>query len=106
MLKCIYCDNEFETAEREHVLQAFLGARWENPTLICSECQCNFSETVDKSLAEKLQPIRLLLGTEGDHGGTGRPMKKLSVSSGEIVDLGLAWGAKSLKAQDSSRIGG
>lgn len=43
---------------------------------------------MDVSLAEGLQPLRLLLGKEGHHGSTGKPLQRLPVSSGETVDLG------------------
>jgi hypothetical protein len=87
MQRCIYCPNSFDEAPKEHVIHAFLGARWKDGTLICPNCQSTFGDGIDVTLAERLQPYRLLLGIEGDHGGTGQPLKNLPVTSGETVDI-------------------
>jgi hypothetical protein len=88
MQTCIYCPNSFEDAPKEHVIHAFLGTRWKDGKLICPDCQKAFANGIDKVLAQRLQPFRLLLGIEGDHGGTGEPLKKLPATSGETIDLG------------------
>ena len=88
MQRCIYCPTEFEDSQKEHVIHAFLGARWKDGKLICPACQTAFADGIDVALAERLQPFRLLLGIEGDHGGTGHPLKNLPVTSGETIDLG------------------
>ena len=71
MPRCIFCPNVFDEATREHIIHAFLGARWKDGTIVCDDCQTAFSQGVDTALAERLQPVRNLLGSEGDHGGTG-----------------------------------
>jgi hypothetical protein len=88
MQQCVYCPTEFDEAPKEHVIQVFLGTRWKDGKLICETCQTAFANGIDKALAERLQPYRLLLGIEGDHGGTGQPLKNLPVTSGETIDLG------------------
>jgi hypothetical protein len=88
MQSCIYCLAEFENAPKEHVIHAFLGARWTDGKLICPACQTAFGDGIDVMLAERLQPYRLLLGVEGDRGGVGRPLKNLPVTGGETVDIG------------------
>ena len=88
MQRCIYCPTEFEDAPKEHVIHAFLGARWKDAKLICPACQTAFADGIDAALAQHVQPFRLLLGIEGDHGGTGQPLKNLPVTSGETIDLG------------------
>lgn len=88
MHRCIYCLAGFDDAPKEHIIQAFLGARWKDGTLICQVCQTLFGKGIDQTLASKLQPFRLLLGVEGDRGGTGRPLKNLPVTSGEVINLG------------------
>ena len=88
MQRCIYCPTEFDEAPKEHVIHAFLGTRWKDGKLICPGCQTAFANGIDKALAERLQPYRLLLGIEGDHGGTGQPLKNLPVTSGETIDIG------------------
>jgi hypothetical protein len=88
MQRCIYCRTNFEKAPKEHIVNAFLGARWKNGTLICQDCQSAFANGIDTALYECLQPLRLLLNIEGDHGGTGEKLTDLPVTSGGTVDLG------------------
>ncbi len=88
MHRCIYCLKEFEEAPKEHIIHAFLGARWQDSSLICKSCQGAFGRGIDTALEEGLRPFRVLLGTKGDHGGTGKPFEKLKVTSGETIDLG------------------
>lgn len=88
MHRCIYCLDEFQGAPQEHVIQAFLGARWKAGGLICESCQAAFGRGIDTALEEGLRPFRVLLGTQGDHGGTGKPLENLKVTSGETIDLG------------------
>ncbi len=88
MQRCIYCPTGFDEAEKEHVIHAFLETRWKDGKLICSAYQKAFAKGIDTAMSERLQPYRLLLGIEGDHGSTGQPLKNLTVSSGETIDLG------------------
>lgn len=88
MQQCIYCPAFFDEAPKEHIIHAFLGAKWKDGKLICQTCQSTFGDDIDVTLAERLQPFRLLLGIEGDRGGTGKPLKNLPVTSGETVDIG------------------
>lgn len=88
MQRCIYCPTFFDEAPKEHIIHAFLGARWKDSKLICPSCQTSFGDDIDATLAKRLQPFRLLLGIEGDRGGFGQPLKNLPVTSGETVDIG------------------
>jgi hypothetical protein len=88
MQQCMYCRTVFGEAPKEHIIHAFLGAKWKDGKLICQTCQSTFGDDIDVTLAERLQLFRLLLGIEGDHGGTGKPIKNLPVTSGETVDIG------------------
>ncbi len=87
MPTCIYCTNKFEKANREHVLQNFLGARWDTPLIACNDCQQYFSESVDVAFERGLKPVRNLLGTRGGRKGEAPPLKRVSTSAGETVDL-------------------
>jgi hypothetical protein len=88
MYQCIYCDHQFDDAPKEHIIHAFLGARWSDGTIICKGCQDAFANGIDARMAEQLQPFRLLLGTKGDHGGTGLPIGNLKATSGETLSFG------------------
>ena len=75
MYTCIYTRRQFETATREHILQNFLGARWDSPQIVSNEVQQAFAINIDKALETGLQEYRLLLGSEGGRGGLPRPLK-------------------------------
>jgi hypothetical protein len=75
MFTCIYSGRPFEVATREHILQNFLGARWQSPHIVCNEVQQAFSTTIDTALEKGLQEYRLLLGSEGGRGGAPRPLR-------------------------------
>jgi hypothetical protein len=85
--RCIYCPRTFEQANREHVLQNFLGARWDSAVIVCNDCQDYFSGTIDRAFERGLQPIRNLLGTLGGRGGAGPTLKRLTTTAGEKIDL-------------------
>ncbi len=99
MQRCIYCPTVFDEAPKEHIIHAFLGARWKDGKLICPSCQTSFGDDIDVTLAKRLQPFRLLLGIEGDHGGFGQPLKNLQVTSGETVDIGAHGTPKFVRPQ-------
>lgn len=88
MQKCIYCPTVFDEAQKEHIIHAFLGARWKDGRLICDACQSLFASRIDAALARRIQPFRLLLGTEGNYGGTGERITNLPATSGETVHIG------------------
>jgi len=88
MRRCIYSLVDFESSNKEHILQNFLGARWKSDGIVCNELQTEFGKTIDLSLEDGLRPIRNLLGTLGGRGGEGPILKGLPASSGEVVDLG------------------
>jgi hypothetical protein len=83
---CIYTRHPFETATREHILQNFLGARWDSPEISCSEVQQSFATTIDKALEIGFQEYRLLLGSAGGRGGLPRPLK-VETTTGKSVLL-------------------
>lgn len=85
--QCIYCKSSFVAANREHVLQNFLGARWDSPHIVCNHCQSEFSGTIDPAFEEGVRPIRAMLGTRGGRGGLGRPLKDVVTTAGERVDI-------------------
>src|SRR3954449_1365755 len=84
---CIYCICRFAQADEEHVLQNHLGARWDDPSIVCNSCQSSFSTTIDKALEKGLERIRNILGTEGGRGEKGPILRSIPVSTGEIIDL-------------------
>src|SRR5436305_4039665 len=87
MYQCIYCKEAFEVASREHVLQNFLGARWDTPRIVCNACQDYFGHTIDVAFERGLQPIRNLFGTRGGRGGEGPTLQRLTTTAGEPIDL-------------------
>lgn len=87
MPRCIYTLREFESADGEHVLQNFLGARWTSPTIVCNEQQAIFGTTIDSALEKALKPIRGLFGTRGGRGEPGPVLRKLQGSDKELYDL-------------------
>lgn len=87
MKTCIYTKNEFATADGEHILQNFLGARWVSHDISCNEVQSLFGETIDSALDEGLRQFRNLLGTKGGRGGDGPDLKNVEDSEGNKYHL-------------------
>lgn len=87
MPRCIYTLREFESADAEHVLQNFLGARWTSETIVCNEQQAVFGTTIDSALEKALSPIRNLFGTKGGRGEPGPVLRRLKGSDEELYDL-------------------
>lgn len=87
MKTCIYTKNEFTTANGEHILQNFLGARWVSNDISCNEVQELFGETIDSALEEGLRSFRNLLGTKGGRGGEGPDLKNVQDSDGNKYHL-------------------
>jgi len=85
--RCIYTLREFESADGEHVLQNFLGARWTSPTIVCNEQQAIFGTTIDSALEKALKPIRRLFGTRSGRGKPAPVLRKLQGSDKELYDL-------------------
>lgn len=87
MPRCIYSLTEFESADREHILQNFLGARWTSNTIVCNELQADFSNTIDSALEEGLRMIRNVFGTRGGRRGPAPALRNIRASSGELFDF-------------------
>jgi len=87
MPRCIYTLREFESANGEHILQNFLGARWTSKKIVCNEQQAIFGTTIDSALEKALRPIRNLFGTRGGRGEPAPSLRKLQGSDGELYDL-------------------
>jgi HNH endonuclease len=87
MPECIYSRTIFEQATEEHVLQNFLGARWDTPLIACNECQQYFSQSIDKAFEIGLLQIRNLFGTKGGRRGEGPTLERLTTSADELIDL-------------------
>ena len=85
MYTCIYSRRQFESANREHILQNFLGARWESPEIVCDEVQQQFSTSIDKALETGLKEYRVLLGSEGGRGGGPRSLKVETTASRTVL---------------------
>lgn len=82
MYRCIYTKEQFETADGEHILQNFLGARWTSSEISSNEAQGLFGSTIDVALANGLKEIRNLLGARGGRGESGPSLKNISGSEG------------------------
>ena len=82
MTHCIYTKEVFETADGEHILQNFLGARWTSAEISSNKAQHQFGSTIDVALAEGLKEIRNLLGTRGGRGDRGPSLKSILGSEG------------------------
>ncbi len=82
MNRCIYTKEAFETADSEHILQNFLGARWTSAVISSNQAQHDFGSTIDVALADGLKEIRNFLGTPGGRGNPGPSLKNISGSEG------------------------
>ena len=82
MYKCIYSGEEFDKADKEHILQNFLGARWSDNTIVCNRVQKDFGHTIDPGFEIGLKPLRTILGVKGGRGGEPPPIKGLKTKSG------------------------
>ena len=82
MHQCIYTKEFFETADGEHILQNFLGARWTSTEISSTQAQHQFGSTIDVALAEGLKEIRNLLGTRGGRGERGPSLKNILGTEG------------------------
>ncbi|WP_158534243.1 hypothetical protein [Paracidovorax avenae] len=82
MNRCIYTKKYFQTADGEHILQNFLGARWISSEISSDEAQHGFGATIDVALADGLKEIRNLLGTRGGRGEPGPSLKNIFGSEG------------------------
>jgi len=87
MNRCIYSHEYFADADAEHIMQNFLGARWSSSTIVSNKVQGEFGKTIDVALEKGLQPIRNLMGTLGGRGGVGPILKRLTTTTGEVIDL-------------------
>lgn len=87
MAICIYTKNEFHSADGEHILQNFLGARWVSSDIACNEVQILFGKTIDSALEQGLRSFRNLLGTKGGRGGEGPDLKNVQDSNGNKYHL-------------------
>ena len=93
MYTCIYSRQQFESADKEHILQNFLGARWASPVIVCNEVQQGFSTSIDTALETGLKEYRILLGSEGGRGGEPRALK-VETTAGRTVLIEPGGGAK------------
>ncbi|WP_281717987.1 hypothetical protein [Pandoraea apista] len=82
MNRCIYTKEHFETADGEHILQNFLGARWTSSEISSNLAQHRFGATIDVALADGLKEIRNFLGTRGGRGELGPSLKNIMGSEG------------------------
>lgn len=57
--QCIFCQNHLSPTEKyEHVLPNFLGGRMTTQTVICSKCNNDFGNTIDRDFSESIKEIR------------------------------------------------
>ena len=80
--RCIYTKEYFETADGEHILQNFLGARWTSSEISSNKAQHQFGSSIDVALANGLKEIRNILGTRGGRGESGPALKNIRGSEG------------------------
>jgi len=80
--QCIYSKEYFDSADGEHILQNFLGARWTSTEIASNTVQHQFGRTIDVALADGLKDIRNLLGTRGGRGESGPSLKNIRGSKG------------------------
>lgn len=88
MNRCIYTKDVFESADGEHILQNFLGARWTSDSISSNQAQHKFGETIDVALADGLKEIRALIGGRGGRGETGPSLKNIAGSEGTRFTIG------------------
>lgn len=88
MSQCIYTKEYFETADGEHILQNFLGARWTSTEISSNQVQHQFGNTIDVALAGGLKEIRNLLGARGGRGESGPTLKNILGSNGTRFSVG------------------
>ena len=87
MPTCIYSRQHFEHANKEHILQNALGARWASGQIVCNELQEQFGETIDLALTGRLQAIRTHFGTESGRGKSSPSLLRLETASGQLIDV-------------------
>lgn len=83
-MKCIFCENELAADTKpEHVLLAALGGKKSSRRIICSSCNNDFGNVIDKALTDQVVVVRSLLCLPS---GDGRPAPALKkVQAGEDV---------------------
>lgn len=84
---CIYCESRFTTADREHILQNSLGARWVSDVIVCDECQSLFGRTIDSDLSHSFGWIRNLFEIRSGRNDDPPIMRRLETEGGRVVDL-------------------
>lgn len=67
MLRCLFCEKEFDRLSAEHVFPAALGGNLELRDGVCTKCNNDFSK-FEAALAKELTPIRLLLNIPDRYG--------------------------------------
>lgn len=82
---CIYSGEKFETATKEHILQASLGTRWTSDKLICDEMQKQFGNGIDKAVSDAVAEIRNLFGAKNGRGVPAKTLKHVKTSVGPIT---------------------
>lgn len=84
---CIICLCEFETAKPEHILIDSLGGKKTTTLYLCTTCNEKSGNTIDKSLAEKVGPIRNLLNLKSGSGDPPPTIRDIDLPSGRKIDL-------------------
>jgi len=70
MLKCLYCDTEFNdnNGSKEHIIPNALGGRKKTRNACCKDCNNSFGESIDFALASNFQEIASLLNIQRERG--------------------------------------
>ena len=82
--RCIYCLDNFESANGEHILQNFLGARWTSRAIVCNKHQDDFGKTIDLALEKGLRPVRNMFGTRSGRHEPAPTLQNIQSSDGDF----------------------
>ncbi|MCK2053802.1 HNH endonuclease [Methylobacterium sp. 37f] len=87
MPKCIFCDTTLDRSTKpEHVLLNALGGRKTTTQVICSECNNQFGNGIDKALSAQVEVIRNMLQMKSGTGKAAPMLRKVQAGS-EIVNM-------------------
>lgn len=87
-MKCYVCDVELTAANEtdEHIIINAAGGRLKSKELICSKCNTDFGETIDRILAKQLNNLANMLMVKR-HRGDPQPIVGAKQSTGEKYKL-------------------
>lgn len=88
MAVCIYCGNDIDKENDEHIIPNSIGGLLQAKDIICWECNSDrFGRGIDATFAEQFNPLRVLFGVKSGRGKEAPPLKGLDGDKGGKYDL-------------------